>query len=669
MLPTWDISYMQSRKKLRTLYPFKKKNKTKKLGSTLENEIVIERQKLLEAFDIHSSGSREKAEVLYQKILGADPRHPDSLHILGGLAFCLGEERIATEMLNQAIQLNSDRSHYYGTLGDVYKKQGLLDKALPCYQRAVQLDPAVAEILVSLGNVYHLKGRVGDATACYQEALKLKPDSVRALVGLGTVCKELGRTKDAESLYSRSLKVESNAGVEIKSAFLLPVICESVESIQHYRAKINRHTKPLKHKDLHLDDPYLQVGTTGFHLAYHGMNNKNIQQGIASLYLETCSDLSWVNPACYNKKRGGGKITVGIISQFLHQHTIGYLNYGIIKNINRDRFHVTVFRFRGKDDKLSQAINQAADVVIYLPDHLKKARRIIAEQAPDILLYLDIGMDSLTYFLAFSRLAPVQCTTWGHADTTGIPNLDYYLSSVHAEPHDAQLHYSEQLVLLDRFPMYCLYPELPKETPIREKFGLPAECNLYICCQSLFKVHPDFDVIIKGVLERDRHGVFLLFEGKYPSWGKLLRKRFARTLPEVFDRIHFHPRVPGEDFLSIISLADVMIDTIHFCGGYTSLLCFACGVPIVTMPGEFMRGRMTYAFYKQMGIFDCAAADIKSFADIAFKLANDKAWRSEISDKIRERAPGLFEDMETVHELERFFEWAVKEADGSHHWN
>ena len=146
-----------------------------------------------------------------------------------------------------------------------------------------------------------------------------------------------------------------------------------------------------------------------------------------------------------------------------------------------------------------------------------------------------------------------------------------------------------------------------------------------------------------------------------------MRKRFARTIPEVVDRIRFHPRIPRKDFLSFIKLADVMIDTIHFCGGYTSLLCFACGIPVVTLPGSFMRGRMTYALYKQMGIFDCVAADIQSFTNIAYTLATNKAWRNEISKKIRDHAPILFEDMEAVHELERFFEWAVKKAERSHH--
>ena len=632
----------------------------------MENERVIEKQELLEAFSLHSSGNRGKAEIHYQKIIGADPRHPDSLHIIGGLAFCMGEDRISIEMLNQAIQLNSDESHYYGTLGDVYKKQGKLNEAIQCYLKAEQLDPSIIEIKISLAKAYHLKGRLEDAATCYGKALKAKSNSVPALVGLGTIYKELGRTKDAESLYAKSLTVRSNVGVEIKSALLLPVICESIESIRLDRAKIDRRVNLLKHQNFHLNDPYLQVGTTSFHLAYHGMNNKDIQQSIASLYLKACSDLSWINPACRNKKEGRSKIAVGFISRFLHQHTIGYLNHGILKNIDREKFQITIFRFIGKDDQLSEAINQAADVVIYLPDHLKKARRMIAEQTPDILFYLDIGMDSLTYFLAFSRLAPVQCTTWGHADTTGIPNLDYYLSSIHAEPPDAQQHYSEKLILLNGFPMCCQYPEVPNETLNRERIGLPLHHNLYMCCQSLFKFHPEFDAVITAILERDPNGILLIFEGKHRRWGKILRKRFARTIPEVFDRIFFHPRVPTKDFLSFIKLADVMIDTIHFCGGYTSLLCLACGIPVVTLPGSFMRGRMTYALYKQMGIFDCVAADIGSFADIAYTLATNKAFRNEISKKIRDHAPALFEDMETVHELERFFEWAVKKAERGH---
>ena len=139
------------------------------------------------------------------------------------------------------------------------------------------------------------------------------------------------------------------------------------------------------------------------------------------------------------------------------------MNFGIIKNLFREKFHVTVFRFQIKEDTLSKSIDEAADELVILPNDLRGARETIGKYPLDILFYPEIGMDPLTYFLAFSRLAPVQCTTWGHPVTTGIPNMDYYISSENAEPSNAQAHYSESLVLLRRFAMFCYRPEMPEK--------------------------------------------------------------------------------------------------------------------------------------------------------------------------------------------------------------
>ena len=628
----------------------------------MNKETIIDRQQLLKAIRLHASGNHKEADLLFRQILGADPRQPDSLHILGGLAMSIGHEDTAMSLLNQAIQLNPMRSHYYVTLARVYKRQAQLENAIRCYRKALELNPEDTDILVSLGNVHHLNGSSDEAAFCYRKVLEAEPDVGSALLGLAAVYKDQGLATDARTLYERYVNLKADAGVEIKKALLLPVICESTETIRHARLQLGRSIEQLRQRKIRLDNPYRQVGTTGFHLAYHGLGDKDLLQGIGDLYLSACSDISWVNPACYDDRKESGKIVIGVVSRFLHQHTIGYLNCGIIENLNRDRFTVKVFRFKGKIDRLAKRINRAADEVIYLPDHLENARRIIAAHPLDVLFYPDIGMDSLTYFLAFARLAPVQCTTWGHADTSGIPNLDYYLSYAEAEPQGAPRHYSEKLVLLNRFPMFCDAPDIPEHKPGREKFGLPANCHLYMCCQSLFKVHPDFDAVIKDILERDPDGVFVLFEGKYPSWGKLLRARFARELPEVADRIHFHPRLAREDFLSMIRLADVMLDTLHFCGGYTTLLCLAAGVPIVTLPGEFMRSRMTLAFYRQMGLLDCIADDRRAYIDLALRLANDTHFNRRIRSSIKERGSALFKDVEAIHALERFFQWSVAQA-------
>ena len=79
---------------------------------------------------------------------------------------------------------------------------------------------------------------------------------------------------------------------------------------------------------------------------------------------------------------------------------------------------------------------------------MEQARRTIAAENLDVLVFADAGMDSVTSTLVFSRMAPVQCVTWGHPDTTGSPAIDYFVSSSLIESEDADQHYTEQLVRL-----------------------------------------------------------------------------------------------------------------------------------------------------------------------------------------------------------------------------
>src|SRR5207253_11098850 len=106
-------------------------------------------------------------------------------------------------------------------------------------------------------------------------------------------------------------------------------------------------------------------------------------------------------------------------------------------------------------DATAQFIQEHVESYVELPVNLAAARRQIAEHGLDVLVYTDIGMEDLTYSLAFSRLAPVQCVTWGHPVTTGIPTIDYYLSSTLFETAEAQEHYTETLVRLPALPCYC----------------------------------------------------------------------------------------------------------------------------------------------------------------------------------------------------------------------
>jgi protein O-GlcNAc transferase len=274
-----------------------------------------------------------------------------------------------------------------------------------------------------------------------------------------------------------------------------------------------------------------------------------------------------------------------------------------------------------------------------------------------VLFYTDIGMDPVTSTLAHSRLAPVQCTTWGHPVTTGIDTIDYFISSAALETEEAEQHYTETLVRLKTLQIYYYRPELPRPSLRREDFGLTSESHVYACPQSLFKLHPEFDAVLGGILRGDPRGTLLLSWGLAPRWEQLLRQRFAATLPDVVDRIRFLPKMNRPEFLSLLAVSDVLLDPLHFGGGNTSYEGLALGVPIVTLPSRFLRGRITFALYKQMDMLDCVVHSPREYNELALRLGTDKSYRDQVRAKILAANSVLYENSTGVKELEEFLKW------------
>lgn len=271
-------------------------------------------------------------------------------------------------------------------------------------------------------------------------------------------------------------------------------------------------------------------------------------------------------------------------------------------------------------------------------------------------------MEPFSYFLAYSRLAPVQCVSFGHPDTTGIPNMDWFVSSDLYEIEDAQKHYSEQLFLLRQCPTLAYYykPQLSVQPPGRQQLGLPTNRNIYLCPQTLFKLHPDIDSIVAGILRRDPNGCLVIIEGAVKEWVPRFIERMCNGDSEIVNRVLVLASLPTDTFTALVASADVMLDTIHFNGMNTSLEAFAVGTPVVTMPTELQRGRHTAGMYAAMGIHDAVAQTPEEYIRIAVELGTDRNKRDALSKRILAANSCLFENRHVVKEFERFFSFALK---------
>ncbi len=633
---------------------------------------------LQEGLRLHQAGHLSEAQALYSELLVREPENPDALHYGGLLAYQTGNYEAAARMIAQSVALKADNAVAQMNLGNALLMLRRQPEAQAALEAAVALDPANPDAWYNLANVQRERQRHA-AAASYRRALALNPahagalnnlanllfldgrvdESAEAFHKLGDLRQTMGQTDQAASAYGQALALAPNPGIETALALLTPALPASVAEIDETRTRLAAGIAALRERAIALADPLHYASSAIFYTGYHGRNDVELRRAIADFYVAATPTLAWRAPHCDGYAGSGERIRIGFVSKFFSPtHPMSKLYGGIVDMLDRRRFEVTIFRF-GPPGPMGFGADAS---VVTLGDDLNAARKTIAAAGLDVLFYTDIGMAPTTYFLAFARLAPVQCVTFGHPVTTGVANIDYFVSADELEVEGAEDHYTETLVRLATVPTYFRRPSPAASPPTRAELGLPVDARIYFCAQNLIKLHPDFDAAVAEILRRDPRGLLVLIGNASPPLVQCLLSRFRRAAPDVAHRVALLPFLELDALLAFARHVDAVLDTPVFSGGTTSLEMFAADVPIVTWPGSLARSRITHALYRQMGIDGLTAQDASQYVEIAVRLANDPEWRRQKQDELRSRKDVLYENVALVHELERFLEAAVAAA-------
>jgi protein O-GlcNAc transferase len=515
-----------------------------------------------------------------------------------------------------------------------------------------QLPPPTAEQLNDHGTRLMDQSQYEAAATAFRRAIEINPGCGPAWGNLAFLTANRGQHEEASRLYDEALRRLASPEIRILRATMLPTVYDDLADVARARGRFEAGVAKLHAANVRAD-PARTTLPNFFYLAYQGYNDRQLMAQLASLAPP---------PPMQPRKRqrpAGDRIRLGFVSRYFFDHTIGQLNVGIIERLDRRRFELIVLATPGKDDALARRIRQAADRYVEVPTEMGPAVDIVAQQELDILHYPDIGMAPFTYTLAHLRLAPIQTVTWGHPVTTGLPTIDHFISCRHAETAGADSHYTERLVRLERLNVCLDRPLRCGPVRKREHFRLRDEDHVYACPQMLLKFHPLFDEALAGILRDDPRGVVVVIEDTYPERQERLQARWSRTMPDVAQRIRFIPHLPRADFLELLGCADVMLDPFPFGGGHTSYEALALGLPVVTLAGEFLRGRLAHAMYQQMGYLELVAADVQHYVRLAVRLAADRPERSAASAAILASCPSLFDDRAALREMEDFWESLV----------
>jgi predicted O-linked N-acetylglucosamine transferase (SPINDLY family)/MoaA/NifB/PqqE/SkfB family radical SAM enzyme len=570
------------------------------------------------AWALHGVGRRDEAVTLMHRTVNENPDYPNAYYSLARLL----EER-------------GDRADAAGAL------IVLLRRALAARNVAV-VDTAAAQLLaldvdhprqIEAANLLRLGNRIDLATALLDAALRRHPDDlgaalVRCMARLPVVYADDSAIAASRRQYEADMVA---FGAAVKSA-----------------------TQPT------LMAAHDQVGQAKpFYLSYQGRDDRRLQEiyGDAVSHIVRAAVPPPPSPAPPPKP--GERLRVGFASNYFFQHSVSKLFRGWIEQLDRQRFEIFVYNlFPGDPDDWATQTGLSADHVRHRVGDLKAWAAAIAGDRLHAVIFPEIGMESMALRLACLRLARIQCAAWGHPVTTGLPTIDYFLSSALMEPDDGESHYREKLVRLPNFSVY--YEPLPADTGslTRKSLGLGEEGVVYVCCQALYKYLPAHDHVFPAIAAKVPSAQFLFIADGNPATTETVRARLNRAFAarglEGGRHLVFAPSVAPAEFPSLLRAGSIYLDSIDWSGGNTTLEAIACDLPIVTMPGELMRSRHSAGLLKRIGLDQFIARDAQAYVDLAVRLGNDAKARAEAGGLIAANRIKLYRDVESVRALEDF---------------
>lgn len=655
---------------------------------------------------LHRAGRLAQAEAMYRRVLEAEPENADALHLFGVLAQQAGRPDVAVEAIGLAIRHQPGRADFHNNFGEACRALGLHEDAIGHYREALALKPGYADAHNNLGLALQETGRLTEAAAEYKSALAHDPDLAEAHNNLGNlaqashqpdqaathyrralalrpafpeahtnlanVLKEQGAREAAEAHFEKALALRPDYAAARFGLCMaqVPVIARDEAEIDERRAAYERHLRALGgYLASDATDPVRAAEAVGsnqpFFLAYQGRNDRALQALYGAMIAGAMARRYPGIPAL-PAPAAGERIRVGFVSGWFANHSVWKLPLkGWVTRLDRRRFEVLCYHTRGHRDAETEVAERAADRFVQGPLSLDGWRAAILADAPHALIYPEIGMDPVTAQLAAQRLARVQCAGLGHPETSGLPTIDYFLSSDLMEPADGDDHYTETLIRLPNLS-FC-YDPLPPPTGTagRAALGLPADAVLYWCCQSLFKYLPRHDAVFPRIAREVGPGCRFVFIGHQS--GGVVAEVFRRRLEAAFavegltasDYCVFLPRLDPTGFLEVAAACDIFLDGIGWSGNNSTLESTLFDLPVVTLAGDLMRGRHTAAILTMMGIPDAVTETVEAYTALAVRLGVDPTYRADMRRRVGEGRGRVYRDRDCVTALEAFLERAV----------
>jgi predicted O-linked N-acetylglucosamine transferase (SPINDLY family) len=601
------------------------------------------------------NGAVRAAEDDMRRALELVPDHPEALYNRARFLSAARQWREALAVLERLAALRPDDPEValdHAEAAAMADIDGASAQLEACIARCVadgSVDP------LRLATAHATLGRSADALAALVRADG--PDALRLAAETGDRLREGDDWRAAREAFAiaagfggRGTRSPSLRAV-IGSRFALPMVYRDHANLDAARASyetgLTQHVTEFDDARLAGCEPVLeQLAWTQQMLAYQGRDDR--------LPADLWGD--WLDLALHRfaprfmqapLPLPGRAPRIGVVSSRLYRTVLGNYFGTWIGGLAEGGFEPVVFLVDTPADEITARITARAAATVRLAGSIESMAEAIQSARLDALLFPDVGIDPRTSVLAAMRLAPRQFAAWGHPETTGLRSIDAFISCASMEGPGAHEHYRESLLLLPGTGTEFLDPGEPAAC-MRADFDLPDDARVYLVPHVPPKLHPDCDAVFAAIAARDPRAILVLFAFDRPVVRETVLQRMtaalARAGADPVRQLRVMPLLARARFLGLCSVADVMLDTLHWSGGANTIDALRCRLPVVACPGPLMRGRQTLGMLQAIGLADeLAASSPAAMAELASAIAGDRDRRAALAARIDERLPVLFD--------------------------
>lgn len=573
------------------------------LGAALAVEPDSARFRYMLGCTLEDAGRMNEAAVEYRRVLELEPSHAKAANNLGCVLELAGNSEGAKRSYDAAIRADPRLAVALANRGNLHRSEGRYDEGERDLAAAIRIDGTRADWHAARAECLAMLGRFDEAEQAQRDGLALDPDAARLHFGLGTTLVRLGRPAEAEAHLRRATQLAPDLH-EAHSALLLALHCTRGNDAE---ALFREHER---------------------FAAEHA--------GSAAPLLE------W--PA--GDLRAERRLRLGYLVPDLGTRPLAAFLAPLLGKQDRRRFHVCCYFTTPRPEASVSRLRELADQwrdIHALSDF--QAARQIRDDGIDILVDLAGHAEGGRPLLLAQKPAPVQVSWLGYPSTTGLKQVDYWLSDERAAPAGATERYFVERI--ERLPrgMLCYAPPadlaLPDAPPALKRGHITLACF-----DDLAKISEDaLDLWARTLAAVPASRLLLGARAlSAESARRALLERLARRgIPA--ERVVIAPAEPSlEHDLARYAEADIVMDTFPYGGTMTTCDALYMGVPVVTLAGATPASRMGASILGRAGLDDLVTLHPEAFVERVRALAGDLDRLAAMRAGLRERVKATLMD-------------------------